>query len=439
MPSHGIASGANCDHENDLHKDVGSAFMKILFINDYGSPIGGAEVMTFALRDALREQGHDVRLFASSAGSSIDSQRAEYECYGTRSRVRTLLQTINPWAYFRLRQVLKEFHPDVVHVRMFLTQLSPLILPLLRHIPSLYHVVWYRPICPTGTKLLPTGLPCREPAGFVCYRNGCVSVRDWVPLRFQMWLWRKWRHVFDRIVANSQAVRECLIADGVEPVEVIHNGVAVEPVMRVLAGKPVAVFAGRLVPEKGVDVLLQAFALVTRELAEARLIIAGDGPERGKLIELAKTLGITGCVTFLGHLPKEEMEDRFAQAWVQVVPSRWAEPFGLVAVEAMMRATAVIASSTGGLSEIVEQGHTGFLVPPNEPRRLTEKLLELLRDRVKAEGMGKSGRDIAEARFGLAHQCAQFVSMYRHMLSGVPAGSPAQREKTIQAVGRNGI
>ena len=413
--------------------------MKILLVNDYGSPIGGAEVLMFALRDALRQQGHDVRLFSSSAGTSVDSDKAEYECYGTLSRFRTLLQTLNPWAYLRLRRVLQDFRPDVVHVRMFLTQLSPFILPLLRQIPSLYHVVWYRPICPTGTKLLPTGLPCQEPAGYVCYRNGCVPLRDWVPLRFQMWLWRKWRHVFKRIVANSRAVQECLIADGVEPVEVIHNGVAVEPVTRVLGSKPVAVFAGRLVPEKGVDVLLQAFAIVICGLPEARLLIAGDGPERDKLIELTEKLGITRNVTFLGHLDKGELERRFAQAWVQVVPSRWAEPFGLVAVEAMMRGTAVVASSMGGLREIVQDGETGFLVPPNDPRTLAEKLVTVLSDRTKAESMGWSGREVAETRFSLARQCDQFVSLYQQMVSGTSALLPAQEGQLWQGVRRNGI
>ncbi|NOS77606.1 MAG: glycosyltransferase family 4 protein [Nitrospira sp.] len=413
--------------------------MKILLINDYGSPIGGAEVLTFALRDELRRLGHDVRLFASSAGASPASPEADYLCYGTLSRFRTLLQTLNPWAFVRLRRVLQEFQPDVVHVRMFFTQLSPLILPLLRRVPALYHVVWYRPVCQTGTKLLPTGSPCQNPAGLACYRNACVPLRDWLPLQFQMWLWRTWRHVFRRIVANSRAVQECLIADGIEPVEVIHNGVAVESLTRALSSKPVVVFAGRLVPEKGVDVLLRAFAIVARDLPEARLILAGDGPERAPLAALAERLEIAAQVTFLGHLSKGDMERKFAQAWVQAVPSRWAEPFGLVAVEAMMRGTAVVASSTGGLGEIVQDGATGFLVPPNDPHALAEKLKEILSDRAKAEAMGKSGRDLAVARFSLTRQCEQFVSIYQQMASGTPVAVSAKVGTTLPTLRRRGI
>jgi glycosyltransferase involved in cell wall biosynthesis len=241
-------------------------------------------------------------------------------------------------------------------------------------------------------------------------------MRDWVFLQLQMRLWRKWRHIFMRIVANSHSVRAFLIADGIESVDVIHNGVAVESFMRELSSKPVVVFAGRLVPEKGVDVLLKAFAIVTQDLPEARLLIAGDGPEFARLLELTDKLSISGKVTFLGQIPKRKMETHFAQAWVQVVPSRWAEPFGLVAVEGMMRRTAVIASAMGGLNEIIKQGETGFLVPPNDIGALAGKMKELLSDPEKAREMGESGRNVAVSRFNLARQCEEFATIYQEMV-----------------------
>ena len=126
---------------------------------------GGAEIATLSLRDELRKRGHDARLFSSSARAGEGFSHADYECFGTTSLFRTLLQTANPWAYRRLANVLARFKPDVIHVTMFLTQLSPLILPLLRKVPSLYHVVWYRPICPIGTKLLSDGSACNVPLG----------------------------------------------------------------------------------------------------------------------------------------------------------------------------------------------------------------------------------------------------------------------------------
>lgn len=373
--------------------------MKILLVNDYATPTGGAEILMLALRDGLRQRGHDARLFASSARPRQSEMLADYECFGTTSRYRTLLQAANPWAFWRFREVLAEFQPDVVHVMMFLTQLSPLILPLLREVPSLYHVQWYRPVCPVGTKMLPDGTACQVPAGTVCYRNRCLPLRDWVPLMFQMKLWRRWRKAFNVIVANSEAVRRRLIDEGLAPVEVVFNGVPITSPRPPLSSSPAVAFAGRLVREKGVDVLLRAFARVVAEIPTARLLLAGDGPERKRLTKLTAELGLSATVSMLGHLSREQLERARAGAWVQCVPSRWAEPFGMVAAEAMMRGTAVVASRCGGLTEIVQDGRTGILVPPGDAEALAEALLRLLGNRELAEQMGRAGREVALARF----------------------------------------
>ena len=87
-------------------------------LNDVASPIGGAEVQTHRLRDALRARGHEVRLFASSAFAN-GTDEADYLCFGTGSGVRTAVRTVNPSAFVRLRGGLRAFEPDVVHVRMF--------------------------------------------------------------------------------------------------------------------------------------------------------------------------------------------------------------------------------------------------------------------------------------------------------------------------------
>src|SRR5579863_3905719 len=126
--------------------------MRVLLISDYATPTGGAELMILALRDALRQRGHDARLLASSARPLNMQSQADYECFGISSPIRGLTQVANPSAYWHLKRILAEFRPDVVHVRLFLSQLSPLILPLLADVPAIYHVAWYRCICPIGTK-----------------------------------------------------------------------------------------------------------------------------------------------------------------------------------------------------------------------------------------------------------------------------------------------
>jgi len=396
--------------------------MRILLLNDYGIPMGGAEVLSFALRNELRKRGHDARLMTTTAGEvgakgCEEEQQADYRCFGSTSRFRTLLQTANVWAYRVLQQVLREFRPDVVHVRMFLTQLSPLILPLLKSVPSLCHVVWYRPVCPVGTKLLPNGQPCRVSPGVACYQNRCLPLRDWMPLMIQMSLWRRWRGVFARIIANSEATRSALVAEGIEPVEVIWNGVPAQGSKSALATDPTVVYAGRLSREKGVDVLLHAFGSVRNKVPNARLMIAGSGPEQEGLKTLAQDLGLEDAVSMPGRLNRKELEERSKTAWVQAVPSRWAEPFGLVAAEAMMQGRPVVASATGGLQEIVEHGRTGFLIPPDDPEALAEKLSVLLLDRRLAETMGEAAGSAARVRLSLARQVDEFVGVYEQLVA----------------------
>ena len=160
--------------------------MRILLLNDYGAPTGGAEIATLMLRDGLRERGHEALLLSSSAPSGNAAIEADLQCFGTAGRSRTALQAANVWAKRSIEGVIADYKPDLIHVGMFLTQLSPLILPALRHVPSVYYAHWLRAICPTGFKMLPDGANCVKPAGVVCYRTGCLPLRDWIPVMLQM-------------------------------------------------------------------------------------------------------------------------------------------------------------------------------------------------------------------------------------------------------------
>ena len=386
-------------------------------MSDYGTPVGGAEVQLLGLRTELRRRGHDARLFTSSAQPRGATRvEADYQCFGTVSRFRTLVQSANPSAPWHLRRVLREFHPHVVHVKLFLTQLSPLILPLLRRVPSIYHAAWYRAVCPLGTKTLPDGSKCRSPAGFACHRDGCLPLRDWVPLMIQMQLLRRWLPAFRLVIANSEATRQTLAAGGIQASAVIPHGSPVLPRRPPLGRHPVVGFAGRLVPEKGVDVLLRAVAEVLRTLPDTRLIIAGDGPERDRITRLIAELNMQGHVEMTGHLTREALARALEPAWVQAVPSRWAEPFGIVAIEALMRGTAVVASASGGLLDIVREGETGCFVPPGDAGALARALLPLLGNSAVAEDMGAAARRDALERFTEARFTDQFLEVYQRVI-----------------------
>ena len=369
--------------------------MRVLIITDYATPTGGAELMMLRLRAVLRDRGHDARIFASSARPLDIESQADYKCFGINSQLRGLSQVANPSAYLSLQRVLGEFQPEVVHVRIFLSQISPLILPLLRKIPAILHEAWYRSICPIGTKMLPDLRRCCEPAGPACLRNHCFPVYAWPTAMLQLEMFRRWRGAFDLVVANSHTTKRRLEAGGMEVSEVVWNGVPQTPARPPLGGVPTIAFAARLVPEKGGAVLLEAFAKVRQRIPAATLLIAGDGPERPRLLAQIERLRQGSHVRVLGHLSRPELEEHFAAAWVQAVPSLWEEPFGIVTAESLMRGTAVVASNAGGPAEIVRHYETGFLVPPNDAPALANALTTLLEHPETAETMGKKGREFA--------------------------------------------
>jgi glycosyltransferase involved in cell wall biosynthesis len=401
--------------------------MRILLVNDYGTASGGAERQMLALRADLRARGHAARLLTSDAilvpGWPIE---ADSICRGTVGRLQPYLQTWNPWAARALARELKTFRPDVVHLRMYLWQMSPALLPLLADVPTVYQAAVYKSVCPTGLKILPDGRACTERAGLPCLRHRCVAPPTWLSAMRQLALVRRHRGAIDRIVALSRDMAATLEADGLGPVEVIHNGIAERPMRPPLAGPPILAYAGRLSREKGVAVLLDAFAQALARVPDARLILAGTGPLEGDLRARAAPLGRS--VEFLGYLRQDAMEQRFDSAWAQAAPSLWQEPFGNVATEAMMRGTAVIATGSGGFAEMVVEGETGLLTPAGDVAALAGAIATLLSDRSLAERMGAAGRRRALARFSRAAVTDRFEALYQmlHCGKGLDSGKAQQ-------------
>lgn len=392
--------------------------MKILLINDYGTATGGAELQILSLRQGLRDRGHDVRLFTSRS-TPVDNSPllADYHCFGANPPLQVLSQTANLSSYFQLKRVLAEFKPDVVHVRMFLWQLSPLILPLLQPFPSLYQTAVYKAICPVGTKILPDGSPCYHTSGKVCLSKGCLTPQSWAILMIQRQLWLRWRRAFNVVVALSHRMKTRLEMEGISPVKVVYNGVSMRKMRPCLSNPPTVAFAGRLSSEKGIDILLKAFAKVISRIPDAQLLIAGQGSEEANLRHLAESLGISQNLQWLGYLTRSELENIFDCAWVQVVPSVWDEPFGNVTTEAMMRGTAVVASAVGAQPEIIEEGVTGILVPPNDVDVLSTELVSLLKNQELVEKMGTLGRKRAVENFSEDRRTERFLDIYQQLRS----------------------
>lgn len=198
-----------------------------------------------------------------------------------------------------------------------------------------------------------------------------------------------------QLTAVSGYVRQC-VEDAVGhldcSVAVIENAVPMDYSVTTYAPNGKILALGRLVPEKGFDTLIDAFALVARQNSSAQLTLFGQGLEFEPLQDRIKSLGLQDRAVMPGWLAPEEVHDRMGEAAMVAFPSRWQEPFGLVALEAARAARPCIGTAVGGLQDIIVDGETGWLVPPDNPALMAEALQATLADPQNAERMGVAAR-----------------------------------------------
>jgi len=237
------------------------------------------------------------------------------------------------------------------------------------------------------------------------------------------------------VVAVSDGMRADILAAYPEihneRVRVIRNGIDTDeyrpdPGTGVLErygvdlARPYVIFVGRITRQKGVPVLLRAASGLIPEAQLVLLAGAADTPEQlAEVTELVDGLRATrsGVIWIPEMLPKTEVIQFLTHAAVFAIPSIY-EPLGIVNLEAMACGTAVAGSRTGGIPEVVADGETGLLVPPDDPPALAEALNALLRDPGRAEAMGQAGRKRVVAEFGWPAIAAQTAELYAELVHG---------------------
>lgn len=172
-------------------------------------------------------------------------------------------------------------------------------------------------------------------------------------------------------------------------------------------------FVGRLNEQKGIEDLLRAVGAMKTLV---NLDIVGDGPSRAALTELATALGISGRVRWHGTLAQPQLADFYRSAAALVVPST-GEGLGLVAVEAMMCKTPVVAYDSGGLVDVVQHDRTGLLVPPGDVNALAAALDGLLARGDRGASLAEAGRMYVLSTFAPESSAQRYASVYRSALA----------------------
>lgn len=231
----------------------------------------------------------------------------------------------------------------------------------------------------------------------------------------------------DELITCSQAMRgevAGLFEVPAEEITVIHNGIEErgwqvpdDEIARARTtyapeGEPLLLYFGRLEWEKGVQDLLAALPDIRRAHPGTRLVVAGQGRHREELVEQARRLRIRRAITFAGHLPDRELRAVLAAADSVVLPSRY-EPFGIVALEAAAAEAPLVASTAGGLGEVVIDGVTGLAFTPGDVPSLTTAVDAVLRDRQAARRRARTARSRLAADFDWVQIAAATAAVYR--------------------------
>ena len=187
-------------------------------------------------------------------------------------------------------------------------------------------------------------------------------------------------------------------------------GATVRRELNIPADSPVVSVIGRLSAEKGQANFLRAFEQVARQRPDVRALIVGDGPDRNDLQRLTQDLGLGSRVIFTGY--QRDVRKYYEATSVLVVPSK-SEGMPNVVLEAMVFGVPIVSTRVGGVPEIIQDGKNGLLVPPQDPVKLTEAVLEVIADTTLAQRLARTAREETLAKFSTLERCARIADFYR--------------------------
>ncbi|MFU8781324.1 MAG: glycosyltransferase [Kiritimatiellia bacterium] len=386
--------------------------MRVIFVHN-GADLYGASRSFLRLCSRMVRDGITVRAVLPESGPLLDALRdagvdvlvlhplplIERRAFRSLSGI---IKTIwcTPVSVWRLRGVIRDFQPDLVHSNLSVLY-TPAIAARWMRIPHVWHI--------------------RE-----CY--GEFGAFWKIYRRFMLW-------GSDRILAVSQAVADQFGAQGAGRVMVLHNGFPIEefdavPVARQRAfrdrvgvrDEPLVGLVGRIkFVRKGQEYLAEAAALLKDRFPDVRYVLVGSafpGNEAhvDALRERIAALGVGDRVLLAGDV--EDIKAAYAAMDIVVMASGLPEPFGGVVIEAMAMGKPVVGSAMGGTLEQVVDGVTGLLVPPRDPVALAKALARLLENEELRQRMGAAGRKHFEQHFAFGPFYDALRALYREVTCG---------------------
>ena len=391
-------------HDVDLENDGEDGFLKVgIFSSFYPEIQGGAETSLAVLLDGLHKMGLDqVLVTLSKTHQDVPIRVIRVAHFGAVPKRMKLfgLPGLNSILARKLSKLLKENQIDILHandtysLRAVAGAAEAVGIPLVLS----YHNNLNIPYSSYGIHYPFSSLLDLREKGILKAARKCSTV-----------------------IADSDYIANRLIEAGMstERVKRIYIDGSINnwgspstdhahPYIRVVS-------IGFMQYHKGFQDLILAIKKVSADGWPLNVTLAGDGPYRSRLVKLVEQLGLVDQIKWVGRVAPQELTRLYDGGDVVVVPTKTPEPFGRVAVEAMSRGRPVIATATGGLTEIVEDGRTGYLVPPSTPQAIAEKLLVFQNHRELVEEMGTRALDRCKMLFDKSQITSQVFDVYRNL------------------------
>jgi glycosyltransferase involved in cell wall biosynthesis len=406
--------------------------MKIAFITNFYPPyppiIGGIQIMVQMLAEHLVRNNHNVVVIASRPGHSsyyeIRNGVTIYRINGFFQSLPFLYKNaeiryqppVKDWLLMvKLTNIFKKERPDIIHIHSRALY-SALPLATKFHIPVVVTLHDFGFLCPKVT-LIEGGQIC----GRVFTRHCIVCGKESYNLlkSFFAYLGVKSGAAILKSVAGIMAVSSFTKYAYISNLGWPDEKIAVIPnfYREFSSGEAIRskcelpqdfiLFVGALVPEKGLDILIEAFGRIT---TKTKLVVMG---RKHPDYHYQST---QNCLV-LENVPREAILEAYPKCRFLVMPSVWPEPFGIVNLEAMSHKKAVIASKIGGINDIIIDGETGILVPPNDPEALANAIRYLLENPGVADHMGQKGYERWMQTFTPEVVVPQIEKLYQSLIS----------------------
>lgn len=382
--------------------------MRILMVNKFLYPNGGSETYIFKLGDYLKSQGHEVQYFGMEhegrcVGNRVDAYTSDMDFHeGSKlSKITYPLKTIySSEARKKIRFVLDDFKPNVVHINNFNYQLTPSIILEVnkwrkqtgKKCRIIFTAHDYQLVCPNHMCNVPnTHENCEKCLGghfMNCTKNKCIhgSTAKSAIGTMEAYFWKinGAYKLIDKIICCSEFLKTKMDTNPIfaERTIALHNFVdKVE--WKEIEKKDYVLYFGRFSEEKGIGTLIR----VCKEMPEVQFIFAGTGPLEDEIegIENIKNVGFqTG----------EALEALIRGARFSIYPSEWYENCPFSVMESQMYGTPILGANIGGIPELIEVGKTGDLFESGNVTELKEKIQRLWDDKALTDTYSRNCKDI---------------------------------------------